>query len=102
LYKEMLATIQETDYTTPWPDGDWWYYTRLYEGKSYTVHRAPTTQELNIVWDGKVPPSCPTKNRARRERMAAIRSTVTRGQHLPSHKLLAYSTDLKGRRTCQM
>jgi hypothetical protein len=55
LYKEMLATIQETDYTTPRPDGNWWYYTRSYEGKSYTVHcRAPKIgKELNIVWDGK-------------------------------------------------
>jgi hypothetical protein len=68
LYKEMLATIQETDYTTP-GDGDWWYHT-LYR-KSYTVHRAPkTTKELNIVADGKAEsPSCQRRNRARRERV---------------------------------
>jgi len=42
LYKELVGRLQETDYTTPAPDGDWYYYRRTFEGKSYPVHvRAP-------------------------------------------------------------
>jgi len=54
LYNEMLSAIQETDYTTPRPHGDFWYYTRTFAGKSYTVHcRAPKTLDhLSVEWDG--------------------------------------------------
>jgi oligopeptidase B len=108
LYKEMLATIQETDYTTPRPDGDWWYYTRSYEGKSYTVHcRAPKkTKELSIHWDGSATsPVMPNEeivldvNVLAKDQDYCATGTV---KHSPSHKLLAYSTDLKGGETCQM
>jgi oligopeptidase B len=108
LYKEMLATIQETDYTTPRPDGDWWYYTRSFEGKSYTVHcRAPKTGNvLNVEWDGTAAsPVMP------HEEIVLDVNVLAEGQdycatgtvkHSPSHKLLAYSTDLKGGETCQL
>ena len=42
LYQEMVSSIQETDYTVPRPKGDYYYYTRTYQGMSYTQHvRAP-------------------------------------------------------------
>ncbi|KAL3924785.1 MAG: hypothetical protein SGILL_000831 [Bacillariaceae sp.] len=56
LYKEFLSSIQETDYTTPRPRGDFWYYTRTFEGSSYRAYcRAPKTSEQfgTISWDGK-------------------------------------------------
>jgi oligopeptidase B len=108
LYKEMLATIQETDYTTPRPDGDWWYYTRSFQGKSYTVHcRAPkTANELNVQWDGTAEsPVMPNEEIVLDVNVLAeghdycATGTV---KHSPSHKFLAYSTDLKGGETCQM
>ena len=37
LYDEMLSFIQETDYTSPTKKGDYYYYTRTFEGKSYKV-----------------------------------------------------------------
>jgi oligopeptidase B len=111
LYQEMLATIRETDYTTPRPDGDWWYYTRSFEGKSYTVHcRAPKEtgkeEELNVEWDGTAASPVMPK-----EEIVLDVNVLAEGQdycatgtvkHSPSHKLLAYSTDLKGGETCQL
>lgn len=29
---EFLSSIQETDYSTPRPRGDYWYYTRTFKG----------------------------------------------------------------------
>ena len=50
------TSIQETDYTTPRPRGDYWYYTRTFEGSSYTAYcRAPKTSgesHPDVVWDG--------------------------------------------------
>jgi oligopeptidase B len=55
LYEEFLSSIQETDYTTPRPRGDYWYYSRTFEGKSYRQYcRAPKTLDHygTINWDG--------------------------------------------------
>jgi len=54
LYEEFLSSIQETDYTTPRPRGDYWYYTRTFKGSSYRTYcRAPkTTDSYAIDWDG--------------------------------------------------
>lgn len=32
LYEEFLSSIVETDYTTPRPRGDYWYYSRTFKG----------------------------------------------------------------------
>ena len=55
LYSEMLSYIQETDYSAPRPDRDYWYYTRSFEGSSYDdYYRAPKTSESfgNVTWNG--------------------------------------------------
>lgn len=55
LYDEFIASIQETDYTTPAAkDGKYWYYTRTNKGDSYKVYcRAPYSGEnINVNWDG--------------------------------------------------
>lgn len=56
LYEEMKGRMQETDYTTPAPDGNYFYYSRTEEGKSYSIYcRAPRTPEnTDIVQNGKI------------------------------------------------
>lgn len=106
LYDEFLASIQETDHSVPRARGDWWYYTRTFEGKSYTVHcRAPkTTPKIVVNWDGTAEsPILPNEQvvlnvnqLAEGQSYCATGSVVTS----PSHKLLAYSVDFKGDETC--
>ena len=37
LYSEMLGRIQETDLSVPYRRGEYWYYTRTEQGKSYPI-----------------------------------------------------------------
>jgi oligopeptidase B len=37
LYTEMLGRIQETDLSVPYRRGEYWYYTRTEQGKSYPI-----------------------------------------------------------------
>lgn len=115
LYREMLSSIQETDYTTPRPDGDFYYYTRTFEGKSYTVHcRAPrnesrpknSTENLHIDWDGTAEtPILPGEqivldvNQIAEGKSYCSTGTVKTS---PSHQLLGYAVDFKGDEVCQL
>jgi len=58
LYDEFIASIQETDYTTPAnKKGKYWYYTRTNKGQSYTIYcRAPyhSDEDLNFDWNGSI------------------------------------------------
>ena len=118
LYQEMLAAIQETDYTVPRPLQDWYYYTRTFQGKSYTVHcRAPKqkqqqqSEEDAILakmksWDGTAETSILEGeqvildvNELAKDKPYCATGAVKRS---PSHKLLAYSTDFSGDETCQL
>mmetsp|Transcript_5977 Transcript_5977/g.16755 ORF Transcript_5977/g.16755 Transcript_5977/m.16755 type:complete len:798 (-) Transcript_5977:148-2541(-) len=109
LYREMVASIQETDYTTPRPDGDYLYYTRTIQGQSYTIYcRAPkaaaTTTTTEPSWDGQADtPILPG------EQVIVNVNELAEGQkycsmgavkHSPSHRLLAYSADYTGGETC--
>ena len=55
LYDELLSTIQETDYSVPRPHGDYYRYSRTFEGKAYAMYcRAPKDtagKSLKIEWD---------------------------------------------------
>lgn len=106
LYDEMLASIQETDYTTPRPDGDYLYYTRTVAGQSYTIHcRAPKPEgKLEIKWDKTADsPIVPGEevtldvNHLAEGKSYCSTGTVT---YSPSHKYLAYSADFSGGETC--
>lgn len=106
LYQEMLSSIQETDYTTPRPDGPYCYYTRTFQGKSYTVHcRAPRPVQ-ETLWDGQAEtPILPG------EQVVLDVNVLAEGKpycstgtvkHSPSHKLLAYAADFSGNEICQL
>jgi len=38
LYQEMLGRLKQTDFTVPYFDRGWWYYTRTEEGKDYPIY----------------------------------------------------------------
>lgn len=101
LYDEMLSAIQETDYTLPRPKGDWFRYSRTFEGKSYTTYcRAPRTPELDIKWDGSAEsPILPgeeilldVNELAKDKDYCALGAMAVS----PSQNLLAYSVDYSG------
>ncbi|KAL9179620.1 hypothetical protein ACHAXT_008910 [Thalassiosira profunda] len=102
LYQEFLSSIQETDYSTPRPRGDYWYYTRTFEGQSYRVYcRAPKTSEsFKVDWDGtKEAPVLPGEEAyldvnalAKDKSYCSVGGVKTS----PSKKLIAYSVDYSG------
>lgn len=102
LYKELLSSIQETDYTTPRPRSNFWYYTRTFEGKSYKQYcRAPkTTDTLTVEWDGsKEAPILPNEQVYLDQNvLGKDKSYCSLGaaKPSPSQKFLAYSVDFKG------
>ena len=103
LYKEFLSSIQETDYTTPRPRGDFFYYTRTTEGKSYRAYcRAPKSGDNygTIEWDGKPEsPILPGEvvyldvNELAKDKSYC---SVSSAKPSPSGKLLAYAVDFSG------
>lgn len=49
LYKEMLGRIKQTDLSVPYKKGNYWYFTKVEEGKQYPTYLRSKTQ------DGKDP-----------------------------------------------
>jgi len=108
LYEEMVASIQETDYQTPRPQGNYYYYTRTVKGESYTIYcRAPKTDDISFpvqTWDGtQESPILPGEqvilnvNELAQGQKYCSMGSVKRS---PSQKLLAYSADYTGGETC--
>lgn len=108
LYNEMLSSVQETDYSLPRPRQDWVYYTRSFEGKSYTVHcRAPRqASSSSSEWDMTAEsPILEGEEVVLDVNQLAEGKTYCATGHVktsPSHKLLAYSVDFTGGETCEM
>ena len=103
LYDEMLATMQETDYTVPRPHGEYYRYSRTFEGKAYSMYcRAPydkTAGPLKIDWDGTAEsPILPGEevmldvNRLAEGKDYCVVGDVALS---PSKKLLAYTADFR-------
>jgi len=116
LYEELVSVVQETDYTTPRPKDDYYYYTRTVEGKSYSIYcRAPRlaeddagVPELLKEWDGTASaPVLPGEevlldvNVFAEERKAPYCS-VGAFKASPSQKLAAFTVDLSGDETCRL
>jgi oligopeptidase B len=104
IYNELLSYLQETDYTLPRPHGNYVYYSRTFEGKSYQVLcRAPAPPRdnaLSISWDGSADtPIVPEEHvyldvntLAEDQEYCAMGDTAIS----PSEQLLAYSIDFTG------
>ena len=105
LYQEMLSAIQETDYTTPRPHGDFYYYTRTFQGKSYTVHcRAlKAAGPLVVNWDGSAETPILDGEQVTLDvnQLAEGKKYCSTGSvtSSPTHKRLAYSVDDTGDET---
>jgi oligopeptidase B len=97
LFEEIKGRIQETDVSAPAGFGDWWYYTRSFEGSQYGVHcRRPRTAgesaatalagtaDEQVLLDENV--------LAEGHEYFALGSA----QISPDHRRLAYSTDTEG------
>ena len=103
LYEEFLSSIQETDYTTPRPRGEYWYYTRTFQGSSYSQYcRAPKTSEQyeTITWDGTKESHILPGEEAYLDvnELGKDKSYCSLGsiKPSPSQNLLAYSVDYSG------
>jgi len=89
LYKEMLSHIKQTDESVPYRWGDYFYYTRTFEGKQYPIfcrkHGSVTAPE-EIVLD--------------QNELAKDQKFMSVGAFVPSDdgNLLAFTTDNTGYR----
>ena len=113
LYQEMLQAIQETDYSTPAQDGPFWYYTRTFQGKAYTVHcRAPIVQDdakihaPHSTWDVSIHSDILPQEQVYLDEnaLATNQSYCSTGTVLtsPNHSWLAYTVDFTGNERFQL
>ena len=104
IYNELLSYLQETDYSLPRPHGNYVYYSRTFQGKSYEVLcRAPAPPEnkaLSISWDGSADtPILPEEhvyldvNTLAEDQEYCAMGDVANS---PSERLLAYAVDFTG------
>ena len=103
LYKEMLAKMIETDYSTPYSYKDYWYYSRTFKGLSYSnKYRVPKTSDTlpKIEWDGSKDSSILPGETVYLDvnKMAKNRTNCDVNLHSisPSQKLVAYLVDYSG------
>ena len=89
LYNEMLAHLKETDEDVPHRDGEFYYYSKTVQGKSYKIHcRKPlTSEEETVVID---------ENKLAEGHEYSDMSTYSLS---PSHTKVAYSIDHSGYET---
>ncbi|HCA58155.1 MAG TPA: oligopeptidase B, partial [Blastocatellia bacterium] len=93
LYKEMLGRIKQTDMSVPVKRGNYWYFTKVEEGKQYPTYLRSKTQ------DGANPEVLLDQNK-----MAEGFKYFAIGAFEPSDdgNLLAYSTDTTGYRQYEL
>ena len=87
LFEEMKGRIQETDEEAPYPDGDYFYYSRTVEGQQYSIYcrkKGGLDSEEEVILD---------LNAFEKEH-EYIKLGVFRMS--PDHKILAYSLDFSG------
>jgi oligopeptidase B len=95
LYDEIVARIEETDVTAPVRWGQWWYYARTFEGRSYPVHcRRP-----------RIGDAFPTTLDDEHEQVLLDENALAEGHAFcsvgvlevaPSHRLVAVGVDFEG------
>lgn len=115
LYDELIGAILETDHTLPRPWGNYYYYSRTEQGKSYKTHcRAPKTSERDASWvksnvqkwDGQATtPILPGEEILLDENTLAVDQSycsVGNVETSPLQMILAYSVDFSGDEIYQM
>src|SRR6266513_548191 len=97
LFEEIKGRIQETDVSAPVGYGDWWYYTRSFEGSQYGVHcrhaRPPGESAANALVDTSDEQVLIDENLLAEGHDYFAMGAV---QVSPDHKRVAYSTDTEG------
>ena len=93
LYKEMLSRIKQTDTSVPYKLGNYWYFTKVEEGKQYPTFLRSKSQ------DGANPEVLLDQNK-----MAEGFQYFAIGAFEPSDdgNMLAYSTDTTGYRQYEL
>lgn len=98
IYGEIKSRVKETDMSVPQRQGDWWYYSRTQEGKSYSsTCRVPV---------GEMPWTPPEVTDVMPDEQVILDSNQLAAEHeffslgavsvSTSGNLLAYSTDVAG------
>lgn len=101
IFDEIKARTKETDLSVPTRRGDWWYYTRTFEGKQYAVHcRCPAADPDD--WN---PPKFDEHTEIPGEQLLLDENVEADGHDFfslgaasvsPDGNLLAYSVDVVG------
>jgi len=116
LYREMLAGIKETDHTVPTSKGEYLYYSRTFEGKSYkSLCRAPLPREGDSrhgwierakAWDGTAESPVLDGESAYLDinALAEGKPYCSTGQvrTSPSGNLVGYTVDFSGDEVCSL
>lgn len=99
IFEEIRARTQETDLSVPVASGPWWYYSRSYEGKQYSVEcRAPRAEGDPVP---VLEPDVPIAG----EQVLLDGNAEAEGHEFfslgaftisPDHTMLAYAVDTEG------
>ncbi|AWB82598.1 oligopeptidase B [Corynebacterium yudongzhengii] len=102
IFEEIRSRVKETDMSVPTRAGDWWYYARISEGKSYGYSCRVPVDKQDDSW---VPPTIPDDGPADGEQVLLDLDTLAEGHDFftlgassvtTSGCYLAYSVDTTG------
>ena len=103
IYNEIKSRVKETDMSVPQRQGDWWYYGRTEEGKSYGISCRVPVADGSDPW---VPPTLPEDGSGLSgEQVLLDFNALAKGHEFfsvgassvsTSGRYLAFSTDIRG------
>ena len=103
IYNEIKSRVKETDMSVPQRQGDWWYYGRTEEGKSYGISCRVPVADGSDPW---VPPTLPEDGSGLPGEQVLLDFNVLAKGHeffsvgassvSTSGRYLAFSTDIRG------
>ncbi|MGD7001393.1 S9 family peptidase [Corynebacterium halotolerans] len=102
IYTEIKSRVQETDMSVPTRAGDYWYYGRTLEGKSYGISCRIPVSHTDDPW---IPPVIPEGEQAPGEQVLLDLNELAEGHEFfslgassvtTSGRYLAYSVDTMG------
>jgi oligopeptidase B len=101
LYKELLSHVKETDEAVPYPNGNFFYYSKTIKGLSYRVYCRKAAEPGSATVASPHDLSAPEEIMLDMNEEAKGKSHCDLGAYQPSpdHSLLAYSLDVTGYET---